>query len=212
MPVRGILLPRYPSRLHYYYCTVLHCCCAGQWDNLCKLSAAVNVVCIGKKHFGLLRQQAGDLLLHSLSGWERGRDQVAGRLDIAAMLFANPEGHKHLSWRSLSLLWHCGQLLDCFRCLLVCIKSALVLRNKKQLMRILDISCSALVGDFKYKLHRFLFWGLMFHGKCQSENYKETQQADLLVLKRRNLGECTLKFLVRGRKNDICFDSHPCQL
>ena len=28
---------------------------------------------------------------------ERGRDQVAGRLDIAAMLFANPEGHKHLS-------------------------------------------------------------------------------------------------------------------
>ena len=60
-----------PFPPHYYCCTVSHCCCAGQWDNLCKLSAAVNVVCIGKKHFGLLRQQAGDLLLHSLSGWER---------------------------------------------------------------------------------------------------------------------------------------------
>ena len=84
---------------------------------------------------------------------------------------------------SLSLLWHCRQLLNCLRCLLVCMNGALVLRNKKQLMRILDISCSALVGDFKYKLHRFLCRGLMFHGKYQSERYKETQQAGLLVLK-----------------------------
>ena len=95
------------------HCTALHCCCARQWDNLCKLSAAVNVVCIGKKHFGLLRQQAGDLLLHSLSGWEREGGSSSGTIGHCCNAFCKP-GRSQTPFLKVSLysstLWPIARL------------------------------------------------------------------------------------------------------